>query len=185
MPVENLTVSIDIRQIPEFPGYGVSLAGCQATIWTRWDNKLRTWTGVWRPMSTWIDQRGHVQVQLARNGKRVCTGVHRLVLMAFVGPCPEGMEACHGNDSPADNRLVNLRWDTMSNNLQDRAKNSKVTEWSGNAKYSVPKLNDLKIREIRGLIADGLKQRDIARRYGVTPMLITKIKLKQIWAHVQ
>lgn len=45
--------------------------------------------------------------------------VHRLVLEAFVGPCPPGMEACHWNGIPGDNRLHNLRWDTPSANNAD------------------------------------------------------------------
>lgn len=51
--------------------------------------------------------------------------VHRLVLTAFVGPCPEGMEACHSNDVPTDNRLANLRWDTRSANMNDRVRNGR------------------------------------------------------------
>lgn len=46
--------------------------------------------------------------------------VHRLVLEAFVGPCPPGMETCHGNGNRLDNRLNNLRWDTSSNNERDK-----------------------------------------------------------------
>lgn len=48
--------------------------------------------------------------------------VHRLVLEAFVGPCPDGMEACHWNGDRADNRIVNLRWDTPSSNSYDRVR---------------------------------------------------------------
>jgi hypothetical protein len=49
--------------------------------------------------------------------------VHRLVLEAFVGPCPPGMECCHYNDIPDDNRLSNLRWDTRSANRYDIHRN--------------------------------------------------------------
>ena len=45
--------------------------------------------------------------------------VHRIVLEAFVGPCPPGMEACHGVGGQLDNRLSNLRWDTLSQNGLD------------------------------------------------------------------
>jgi hypothetical protein len=45
--------------------------------------------------------------------------VHDLVLLAFVGPKPEGLEVCHGNDVKADNRLQNLRYDTRSANAQE------------------------------------------------------------------
>lgn len=65
----------------------------------------------------------HPSVWLAngRNGKRVL--VHRLVLMAFVGPPPEGMEGCHFDDVPTNNTLSNLRWDTKGNNQLDRVRN--------------------------------------------------------------
>lgn len=49
--------------------------------------------------------------------------LHRMVLEAFVGPCPEGMECLHENDNPQDNRLVNLRWGTRSENQADRVRN--------------------------------------------------------------
>jgi len=45
--------------------------------------------------------------------------IHRLVLSAFVGPCPDGMECCHNNGDPSDNRLLNLRWDTPESNRSD------------------------------------------------------------------
>jgi len=53
------------------------------------------------------------------NGKIVSEYVHTLVLTAFVGPRPNGMVACHWNDKRFDNRLSNLRWDTMKNNQAD------------------------------------------------------------------
>lgn len=63
---------------------------------------------------------GHLYVGLFRDGKQKIFQVHRLVLEAFVGPCPEGMECCHGEGGPGDNRRENLRWDTHSSNMRDR-----------------------------------------------------------------
>ena len=51
--------------------------------------------------------------------------IHRLVLEAFVGPCPEGMETCHNNGVRTDNRLENLRWDTSSANNDDIVKHGR------------------------------------------------------------
>jgi hypothetical protein len=46
--------------------------------------------------------------------------VHHLVIEAFLGPRPDGMDACHNNGQSHDNRLENLRWDTPINNAADR-----------------------------------------------------------------
>lgn len=69
--------------------------------------------------------RGHLKVRLVREGHTKAFLVHRLVLLAFVGPCPEGMEGCHLDDDPANNHLSNLRWDSRSANMHDRVRNGR------------------------------------------------------------
>ena len=49
-------------------------------------------------------------------GNKLCR-VHLLVLLAFVGPPPDGHEALHLNADRADARLVNLRYGTHSQNM--------------------------------------------------------------------
>ncbi len=70
-----------------------------------------------------MDKWGHLGVHLRRDGKIRSFYVHRLVLEAFVGPCPPGMEGCHWNDVPDDNRLSNLRWGTRKENRLDIVRN--------------------------------------------------------------
>ena len=67
-------------------------------------------------------QTGYLQYTLQANGKLERKTGHRYVMLAFVGPAPEGMEVCHENGDKTDNRLVNLRYDTHSNNQKDQAK---------------------------------------------------------------
>lgn len=67
-----------------------------------------------------VNRLGYPMVVLSRPGEQRTMKVHRLVLTAFVGPCPDGMEACHNNGDRGDARLENLRWDTHSNNQYDR-----------------------------------------------------------------
>lgn len=59
------------------------------------------------------------------NGIQVNRSVHQLVLEAFVGPRPSGLEGCHWNDVKTDNRLVNLRWDTHKANELDKVRNGR------------------------------------------------------------
>ena len=68
---------------------------------------------------------GYPSVQLFRDAKRRSVKVHTLVLEAFVGSCPPGMEACHWNDTKDDNRLSNLRWGTPSENQLDLVRNGR------------------------------------------------------------
>src|SRR5699024_9639299 len=68
---------------------------------------------------------GRVSVNLFRDNIGYTRRVHRLVMEAFVGPCPEGMEVCHWNDNASDNRLSNLRYDTRSANTMDMIRNGR------------------------------------------------------------
>lgn len=63
---------------------------------------------------------GHIRVSPGRGGKKKTLKVHRLVLLAFVGPCPDGMEALHRDGNPANNLVENLHWGTKSENAQDQ-----------------------------------------------------------------
>lgn len=71
------------------------------------------WTG--NPIGT-----RYLCVGISKNGVARTTTVHRLVLEAWVGPCPDGCEACHGSGGNTDNSLDNLRWDTHESNCCDR-----------------------------------------------------------------
>lgn len=66
---------------------------------------------------------GHLTVALYANRARQDVQVHWLVLEAFIGPRPEGLDGCHWDDDPANNRLDNLRWDTRAANVRDSVRN--------------------------------------------------------------
>lgn len=71
-------------------------------------------------------RKGYLTVSLCdRFGQRKSSRVHRLVLAAFVGPCPNGMDVLHRNDVPGDNRLVNLYYGTRSENQRDALANGR------------------------------------------------------------
>lgn len=65
---------------------------------------------------------GYLGVSFCGNGLRNKRYfVHRLVATAFHGSPAEGLQVCHNNGDPSDNRATNLRWDTSSANLRDKA----------------------------------------------------------------
>jgi hypothetical protein len=82
------------------------------------------WKGrVLRPAPT--GKYKHLMVNLRKNGGSKSHLVHALVLTAFVGPRPTDMESCHGPGGTQDNRLLNLRWDTSSENNFDIVRQGK------------------------------------------------------------
>lgn len=48
--------------------------------------------------------------------------VHSMVMLAFVGPRPEGMEIRHLDGNPQNNRISNLAYGTKSENMKDAVK---------------------------------------------------------------
>ena len=67
------------------------------------------------------DPNGYQMVTLTtESGKNKRVRVHRVVALAFMGSPPDGKYVCHNNGNPADNRLVNLRYDTHSENMFDK-----------------------------------------------------------------
>jgi hypothetical protein len=97
----------EIRQIPNFLDYLITKDG---RIWSHISGK-------W--LNPGKNKHGYFEVRLQQKGKGRTRPVHRLLLEAWVGPCPEGMECRHLNGNPSDNRLENLKWGTRSENIAD------------------------------------------------------------------
>jgi hypothetical protein len=117
------------REVPGFPGYAVSNMG-RAKSLARTLRRKHPKTGeegfgfqyVEKLLRPVLRAQGYRMVNLS--GAQIF--LHRAVLLAFVGPCPEGFEGCHGNGDSADNRLANLRWDTKAGNMADRERHGRT-----------------------------------------------------------
>lgn len=90
--------------------------------------------------------------------------MHRLVLEAFAGPCPEGLECCHNDGNPANNRLENLRWDTRQANMDVLLRHG--TRRLGSRAHA--KLREEDVLEIRRQKADGVPMDQLAASFGVS-----------------
>jgi hypothetical protein len=161
-PIENW------KQVPGHANYRVSDLG---NVWSlHWDRPLKT---------TKRKHGGHLVVTL--DGRQYA--VHRLVLLAFVGPPPNGMEVCHEDGDPENNRLSNLRYDTHFANVQDRRKHG--THPRGVDLKVSSRFTEDDIRTIRRLRKEGMTYQAIANRYGLTDRsYIRKIISGRIWGWV-
>jgi len=67
-----------------------------------------------------VRRHGYLSVRLYDSPKSSQNlTIHRLVLSAFMGPCPHGHEGCHRDGDPQNNRAENLYWGTRSQNMLD------------------------------------------------------------------
>jgi len=165
---------IQVKTIFGFPNYAISKNG---RIWS--SRRVRI-IGGWKHLS--LCGSGYLKVSLWKDRIEKTALVHRLVLETYVGPCPNGMEACHNNGNRIDNRLENLRWDTRSNNHQDKKKHGTFLE--GN-KSPLAKLTEQDIRLIFNAYHDGAYfQYELADMFGVGQTEIHRIVTKKRWKHL-
>lgn len=128
------------------------------------------------------DKNGYLYVTLYRDGIGKHKYVHKLVLETFIGPCPDGMEGCHGDGNPINNNLINLRYDTPKGNSVDKIKHNTLLCGS---RCVWAKLDEEKIRDIKKLLKEGkLTQKEIAKRFNVCQQTISDINKQKIWRHV-
>ncbi len=129
-----------------------------------------------------VNQSGNYPtVKLSKNAKAKTIRVHRLVLEAFVGPCPDGMECRHfPNRSHDDNRLANLSWGTKKQNAADRELQGQSQR--GELGHTV-KLKVSEVERIRTMCQEGkLPQRQIAAVFGICQAQVSRIFTRTRWA---
>lgn len=103
-----------------------------------------------RVLSPSVTRYGYHRVSLVRDGAPTRGHhVHRLVLGAFVGPCPPGMEGCHNNGVRTDNRIENLRWDTRVANFVDRELHGNTArgQRNGNSRLTAEQVKSIRSME--------------------------------------
>jgi hypothetical protein len=184
---EGHSTNVEYRDLTPlgFPGYRV---GSDGSVWSC---RKRVGQGgrkgfyfvvgdTWNQMRPGLGSSGYLHLQLAPDLRNYW--VHRLVLEAFVGPCPEGMECCHNDGNRQNNSLSNLRWDTRQANQNDRKNHG--THLKGTDVH-LAKMNEEQVRTIRTEYATGTTSTNkLARKYNVSQAAIWNIIHRRTWKHV-
>lgn len=183
-----------------FPGYRV---GDDGSVWTclvrsgsssNGQGSRCVPGGEWRPKRLKLNSSGYLNIALYAEwlSRRDIHGhragktrpVHQLVLEAFVGPCPEGLECCHKDDNPQNNNLANLRWDTHESNMADRVGRGTGQPQNGENNHNA-KLTANQVIAIRKEFASGgVTKVQLAARYGVSEANIRGIISRQKWPNL-
>lgn len=152
---------IEWADVPGWPGFRVTRDGQQIS----------------GPSGQVLKQRasrdGHVYVTARRGGKQRKLWVHRSVLLAFVGPCPDGQEARHLDGDPLNNSLENLAWGTREEQRADDRRH-------GVRRGRPQALDREKADAIRNLEGSA-SARAVAARFGVSHTAVLRIWRGEVW----
>ena len=131
-----------------------------------------------RVLKTGDNGTGYETCQLGRGS---IAYVHRLVLGAFAGNCPSGMQCRHLNGDRRDNRLANLAWGTRLENAADKVLHGTTARGERN---STSELTDAAVRKMRRLRSAGFTYTALGARFGVHKSTARLACLRETWSHV-
>jgi hypothetical protein len=135
-----------------------------------------------RLIKSFKDKLGRSKIMLWKNGKVYRFWIPRLMMLSFIGPCPENNVTCHEDNNYSNNYLKNFRYDTQQGNLNDRKKfgTMPIGERHGRSK-----LTDIKVNIIRSLYrSPGNSQRKLAKQFNVSQFTINAIVNNKSWTHL-
>lgn len=183
MKTDPVGPQLEYRDIPGFPGYRV---GSDGSFWSCWAPTgcplyTKVMTDRWHRLKgepRKEDGRKRYTLRHEDGTYRRAYGSH-FVLEVFVGPCPPGMECCHGDGDCTNDAVCNLRWDTSAANKADMLTHG--TRVRGE-EVNTAKLCADDVREIRRI---GKPLKPLAERFGVAEVLISAILKRKVWTHVE
>ncbi|MDG1314913.1 MAG: HNH endonuclease [Flavobacteriaceae bacterium] len=165
------------KLIPGFENYMINNEGVIYSLKFRNSNNVKEMT-----LST--HSAGYSVVKFRKDGKRKDFYVHRLVMLTFVGE--SNLTVNHKNGVKKDNRLENLEYLSMSENVKhawitglkpcikgENHFNSILTE------NQVIEIKNQLLKPYRGI------GRDLGKKYNVNRKTIGDIRNNKTWKHVK
>lgn len=174
------------KDIPNCAGYRAHEDG---SIWSCWKTQGAGQGGLTRQVMSekWKRLKGEPRKGDGRlrftlrqdDGSYRRTYGYIFILEAFIGRCPVGKEACHGDGNCTNDAIGNLRWGTPIENKNDMVTHG--TRQKGE-QINTAKLTEADVREIRKI---GYPLKQHAVKFGVTTALISMILRRKTWKHVE
>ena len=139
----------------------------------------KSWLVNERILSGKSHRHGYTSYVLRKEGKSYPYHGHVLVMRTFVGMPEAGLVICHNDSNGSNNRLDNLRYDTVKSNSADMiaAGTRMFGERNPSARFSLEE-----VKAIRERRAAGEQPARIARDYGVDSSTIGTIAKGKTWA---
>lgn len=162
------------RSIKNFPPYEISSNG-----------HVRSWKGEgYLTLKPCVAQCGYRRVVLYKDKKGYTKRIHRLVLEAFIGLCPNGYQANHKDGNKMHDVIENLEWVTPSSNICHAYRIGLIPQRAGKLNPNA-KLNEQNVWLIKRLLWLKLPAKKIAIIFEVKLTTIYDINAEKRWSHVK
>ena len=125
-----------------------------------------------------LNRYGYPVVCLNGKEKAVLKSIHRMVVEAFIGPIPDGMQVNHKDGNKENNNLDNLEICTGSENQLHR---HRVLGQHRGEKHPLSTLKEGDVRRIRSMIGHGIDDQKIANAHLVSRSTIRNIRIGKVW----
>lgn len=154
------------------------------------EGRIRTWKNgayglsdspkIMKPASQ--GKTNHQRISLRKDGKSRSLLVHRIVADSFIKPLSSNELVCHKDDNGFNNHVSNLYIGDHSSNFVDSVKNNRRIMPKGmlNGRSILTPDQVRYIRSVHGKI----RQVDLADKFNVTQVCISRIQLRKTWAHI-
>ncbi len=130
-----------------------------------------------------LTKGGRYQVSLCKEGKIYIYFSHRFVLECIKGKSPKGMECCHNDGNPLNNRIENLRWDTHFNNEKDKVKHGTIAKGE---KFKTSKMKKEDIINLRRLWLTGkILKCELAKMFKISRTHTSNILNNKRWCWLE
>lgn len=137
-------------------------------------------TGCWDWIGT-KDSKGYGKIWV---GEKLARS-HRVAYTIHVGNIPDGLIVCHHCDNPGCVNPDHLFVGTNADNMKDKTCKGRARGQGKGESHSLAKLTEDDIRSIRKEKASGVRQRVLARKYGVSEQHMSDICKGRYWSHVK
>lgn len=171
------------RDIPDHEGYQVSSLGRVRGV-DRYITRVRNGktSSIFvrgRVLSLTINKDGYLRVGFGKRCNKHL--VHRLMALAFLKPVPGKDMVCHKDGNRTNNVLPNIYWGDAADNAQDALRHG-THPLADPANNPSAKMTWKDVRYIRRAYrVRGVKQRVLAKRYGVTQATISRLINNHSW----
>lgn len=133
-----------------------------------------------RPVKPSVDRGGRHVFNVSKDGKVKQFKLHRAVMLAFTGECPDGMEVAHLDGDQSNNALNNLKYVTPKENNSHKVRHG--TQPMGEDIWMAI-LTERQVLDIREAWPS-LSYSKLAEQYSVHVQTIASIITRKNWKHI-